>query len=79
MMKHHLFIYDVNDASAWGGCEWQMIDYFRRVDFSKQKITIAITHDVFSKREDFKFRLRSHFSLSPERPAAFNWRVGQVL
>jgi glycosyltransferase involved in cell wall biosynthesis len=49
-MKHYVFLTNVPQGYGWGGCEQQMLDYFRRADLRNTKITVAVTRDVFTSK-----------------------------
>ncbi len=49
-MKHYVFLRIIPEDSAWGGCENHLLEYFSRVDYSKNSITLATTNDIFSQR-----------------------------
>lgn len=50
MMKHYLFIRKTYPEIAWGGCEIQVLNALKKIDYSKCKVTLAINFDIYSKR-----------------------------
>lgn len=48
-MKHFVFMRSLPDNAVRGGGEKRLLDYFRNVDFSKFRITVFATHDIFTE------------------------------
>ncbi|MBN2457220.1 MAG: glycosyltransferase [Sedimentisphaerales bacterium] len=49
-MKHHVFLTNVPPECDWGGCERQLLDYLSEVDYTRTKVSLVATKDVFSER-----------------------------
>lgn len=48
-IKHFVFLRRLPDNPVWAGGEKRLLSYFREVDFSKFKITLVVSHDIFSE------------------------------
>ncbi|MCK5013095.1 MAG: glycosyltransferase [Candidatus Omnitrophica bacterium] len=49
MMKHYVFIRKFHKSAHWGGCENRVCRYFKDADYSRNRITLMATHDIFTR------------------------------
>lgn len=49
-MKHYVFLRRAYPEIAWGGCEIQILDCLKKIDYAKYSITVATNVDIYSEK-----------------------------
>ncbi len=74
-MVHIVFLLNIPESCGWGGCEEHLMDFFRRVDYGRAKVTLGTNRDLFRERlaaENLPVHVR-RFDFHPEESGLANF------